>query len=193
MAKEPDITQTDLLLQIAQTLKAVQENAQGGGAIAATLDKITETLAGVANRARPENPEPNGISAFSNPKGDYVEPKPPLKCPMTWVGYPLETESLTPAEVAAVNKLEPGEYFVTKGNGNQIPFRVEAKRNLTGGIEKLEITFPCKGEQSADHRSMLAYCREAVGEKMPTADDLMAQITELRAKLANAEAVIEAA
>src|SRR3990167_3074635 len=45
-------------------------------------------------REMPENKQSPGISVFSTPRGELLDPKPPLKCDMFWVGYPLTTETL---------------------------------------------------------------------------------------------------
>ena len=181
MAKD-DLTQTDLLLQIAQTLATVQAQATGGTDMAEALAKITDTLAGIANRTRPENPEHNRISAY-NPLGVRDGERPQLKCDIWWVGYPETPETLTDAEIACLNRLEPGIYQVTKGNGNMIPFTVTPKLRMDGTYERLEVYFPCKGDQSTDHRSKIDYCREAMGEKVPRLEDLEAELRALRAKV----------
>jgi hypothetical protein len=179
-----EISQTDILLQIAQTLATVQGQAQGGMDVASALDKMTQTLAELANRTRPENPEHNGISAFSHPEGDFKHPKDPFKCEMFWCGYPLTLETHTPAEIAALNTLEPGDYFVTKGNGNRVPFTVTGRKRQNGTLESLWIAFPCKGDQSTDHRSLIDYCREAMGEKVRSISDMQSEIAALREQLA---------
>lgn len=186
MAKDETVSQTDVLLQIAQTLAAVQAQAKGGSDMTDALKQITETLAGVANRSRPENPTHNGISAFSHPLGDYAQPKDKLKCDMYWVGFPETPETLTPAEIACLNALAPGNYFVTKANGDHIPFTVTGKQKQNGDLESLWIDFPCKGDQRHDHRSKVDYCREATGEKVKSYDDLMKELETLRAVVAAA-------
>jgi hypothetical protein len=170
----------------------VQAQAAGGTNVTEALDKITDTLAGVALRTMPENREHSGISAYSNPLGDYKDPKPPLKCEMHWCGYPLTIETLTPWEVAALNSLVPGAYTVTKGNGNQIPFTVEGRTNMNGKLERLEVRFPCKAEHSTDHRSMTDYIREAMGETVPSLSDLMDEVRRLREENATLHEVVRA-
>jgi hypothetical protein len=189
---DPEPNTTDILLQIAQTLAAVQGQAQSGADVHLALDKMTQTLAELATRTRPENPEHSGISAYSNPLGDYKDPKPPLQCEILWVGYPLTLETLTPLEVSWVNRLRPIETTVTKGNGNVIPFKVEGKKRIDGTYERLEVSFPCKGDQSTDHRSMIDYCAEALGEKLPTLRELQAELERVKRELAAAHEVINA-
>lgn len=181
-------TQTDILLQIAQTLAKVQAQASQSADTGGMLDKMTATLAELATRSRPENPETAAISAYSYPEGDKAHPKAPLKCDMYWVGYPMTIETLRPDEVDALNRLEPGDYFVTKGNGIRIPFTVAGKRKQNGDLSELWISFPCKDDQKTDHRTLVEYCREAMGEKIPTLLELETELAVLRAKLAGAAA-----
>lgn len=190
MAKNDDVTQTDILLQIAQTLASVQGQAKQGQDVGAALDKMTQTLAELATRTRPENPEHNGISAYSYPEGDFKHPKEAFKCEFFWCGYPLPHENHTPQEIAALNSLQPGEYRVTKGNGNQIPFTVEGKRKQNGELSELWVRFPCKGDQSTDHRSLVDYCKEAMGEKIPNLTELMAELQKMKAENASLQAVV---
>lgn len=191
MAKtETEISQAEIQLAILQTLRELRTQSAGGSDITGALQQITETLAGVANRSRPENPEHNGISAYSYPEGDFKHPKEAFKCEMFWCGYPLPHENHTPTEIAALNSLVPGDYRVTKGNGNQIPFTVEGKRKQNGELSELWVKFPCKGDQSTDHRSLVDYCREAMGEKMPSLAELMADLERLKAENASLQSVV---
>ncbi len=182
--------QAQMNLEILKTLQAIQASASGGSDVTEALKQITETLAGVANRSRPENPQHNGISAYSYPEGDYKRPKPPLKCDMYWVGYPLTLETLTPIEIDTLNTLTPGNYRVTKSNGIEIPFTVEGKTKMNGNLESLSVQFPCKGEQSTDHGSMVSYIRQAMGEKIPNLDQLMAELDKVKQQLAAKETVV---
>lgn len=182
MAKETEApSQTDLLLQIAQTLAAVQQNAQGGQDVTSALKAITDTLAGIAVRSLPENPEHTRISAF-NPRGLRDADRPSLKCEIWWVGYPETPETLTDDEIHGLNTLEPGAYQVTKGNGNRIPFTVTPKLRMDGTYERLEVSFPCKNDQSTDHRSKLDYIHEAMGGTIPSVAELLAEVAKLRAQ-----------
>lgn len=184
MAKE-DLTQVDILKQIADTLATVKASASPNDAL---LEKISETLAGVANRQRPENPEHSRVSHY-NPKGLKDAERPQLKCAIYWVGYPESIDTLRDDEIEALNLLQPGEYRVTKGNGVTIPFTVEGKRNDAGVLHELWVRFPCTGDQRSDHRSKVEYCKEAMGEKVPTVAELMAQVRELQQYKALVEAV----
>ena len=177
------VSQLDILQSIAATLAAVQGQARAGTDVGAALEQMTKTLSELAQRTRPENPEHNRISAY-NPRGLRDAERPQLKCEMYWVGYPITPETQTDEEIEAMNRLEPGAYTVTKANGVTIPFTVEGRRKQNGALESLWVNFPCKGDQSTDHRSQVAYCREAMGEPMPSLESLMAEVTRLKASLA---------
>lgn len=133
-------------------------------------------------KTKPENVAPPRISVF-NPSGDRDHPKPPLKCEMFWVGYDLRPEVLTPEEVDLMNRLEPGEYVVMKADRTQIPLTVTAKRNSNLKLERLDVWFPCKGQDRHNHGSMESYLRQVLGESIPTADELMTELTRLKQEL----------
>ena len=183
---EDPITQTQVMLQIAELLKTIQDNSNQSAQQQALLQ--AEMLV----RAMPENKAHPGISAFSYPEGDLAREKPKLKCPIYWVGYPETVETLTPAEIEALNLLEPGEYTVTKGNSERIPFRVEAKKRMNGELESLSVSFPVKDDQRNDHRSKIEYCLEAMGRPVPTVAELQAKIAALQAGLRAPELTVAA-
>lgn len=172
-ADESNAETIDVQAELVKTLQAIQKQA-AGGETAEALASVVKTMQAMQEKAAqaqqdllvrtmPENTQAPGISAYSHPEGDLKRPKTPLKCEMFWVGFPLTADNLTPTEIAAVNDLRPGDYFVTKGNGDRIPFQVTAKTKINGALESLSVWFPCKGDQLHDHRSMTAYCREAMG------------------------------
>lgn len=140
-----------------------------------------------------ENTEHPGISVYSYPEGEQARPKPPLKCKMYWVGYEFNTATLKPSEVDLLNRLQPGEFRVTKADGTGIPFRVEAKRSDAldaqgrPALEALSITFPCKGDARQNHLSMTSYLQQVLGDKLPTLEEAMAELTRLKAELASAQ------
>ncbi len=149
-----------------------------------TLRDVVSLQQDMLVRQMPENKQPTGVSAYSYPEGDRLRPRPPLKCEMFWVGYPLDLDTLTPPEIDVLNQLEPGEFRVRKANGNLIPFTVEAKRTMGGKIQQLWVNFPCKGDQSTDHGSMVSYCQQALGMKVPTMEEMQAELAKLRGTLA---------
>lgn len=191
MAKD-EISQAELNLEILKTLKEIRSQAAAGTDVGDVLEKVTSTLEAVSTRTMPENREHTRISHF-NPTGKRDHERPQLKCDMWWVGYPETPETLTDAEIEALNTLQPGHYFVTKGNGDRIAFTVTPRQNSIGKLERLEIMFPCKGDQSSDHRSKIEYIHEAMGAKVPSVSELMAELAKVKHELATAHAVIGAA
>lgn len=199
MAETP-ITMAEALVQLSDTLKLVKQNADRTPEVELTkiLADITETMRVMSanstatadaqmqliHRQMPENQEHPQISAYSYPEGDLKRPKPALKCPVFWVGYPETVETLTPAEIDALNTLTPGTYRVTKQDGSRIPFTVEGKQTLDGSLEALLVQFPCMGDQRHNHRSKLDYCYEAMGTPLPNLNDMAGELVRLRAELA---------
>jgi hypothetical protein len=180
------VTQSDFLVAV-KTLIDGLKTASPAEAERAALEAERLLLERErASREMPENKQAPGISVYSNPDGDLKDPKPALKCKMFWCGYRLTNETLTPLEVSLLNRLEPGEFRVTKLDGAVIPFRVSAKRNDRFEVEEMEITFPCTGTQKANHAGMVSYMTQALGEKIPSVDELMARVTSLQAELAAA-------
>lgn len=141
------------------------------------------------NRNMPENKQHSGLSVFWP---DVSIQKPKLKCKFLWVGYEVTAETQTPEEVLALNLLEPGEYSVTKADAKRIPFKITPKYFDTidpatnrPKLEGLSVWFPCKGaEDRQNHLSMISYCRQAMGQALPTVSDLMAEVERLKRELA---------
>lgn len=165
-----------MLAGILQEMRSAQtqDSRQSFMAQAEILEKIL-------TKTRPENQDPPLISAFSNPTGERDDPKPALKCKMRWAGYELKTDTLTPQEITLLNRLEPTDTFVTKANGTKIAFTITAKRDSLLRIEELDISFPCTRDQRYDHAPMVSYLREALGERIPSVQELMAELDRLRA------------
>ena len=184
--EEEPVTQSDVLSMFRALLNEMKTASPADAERAAIEAERLLLEQERLKREMPENRQSPGISVFSTPKGDLVDPKPELKCKMFWVGYPLITETLTPLEVDLLNRLEPGEFRVTKSDGAQIPFRVAAKRNDRFALEELAITFPCKGEHKHNHGSMVSYMQQALGDYIPSQAELMAELQRLKAELAAA-------
>ena len=138
-------------------------------------------------REMPENKQSPGISVFSYPEGDLAKPKPPLRCKTIWAGQEITGDVETPLELDLLNRLQPGEYRVTKANGVKIQFIVTPKHDQNGLLEEMNIWFPCKGEHKSDHLSMVSYCQQVLGDAIPSASELMAQLAKLKAELAQAK------
>lgn len=114
-----------------------------------------------------ENEQSPGISVFSFPEGDRAAAEAGkfkrLKCDMYWVGYPLETDLLTPTEVDLLNAAEPGEYTFHRTDGTLEKLTVKGERSATGEWHKLEIQFPCRGDYRHNLPSQIAIMQEAFG------------------------------
>lgn len=164
--------------------RALLEIKQGGAGDSGVIDKLLEQQQQLLVKTKPENTDHPGISAFSNPKGDLADPKPPLKCRFIWCGQEESVEQLTPQEVELRNKLQPGNYKVTKANGVRIAFNVAAKYTDAGALEELNVWFPCKGDHKGDHMSSVAYLRQVLGEQVLSLEELMAENARLRAMAA---------
>lgn len=129
-----------------------------------------------------------GISVYSYPEGDRAALEAgkvkKLKCEMFWLGYPLEIETLTPAEVDALNLATGGKFPYHKSDGSTETLTVKATDGLNGQLEKIEFTFPCRGDLKHNQPPLLTLLREAFGQP----DEL----TALRAELAKAQAKLAA-
>lgn len=128
------------------------------------------------------------ISHFSHPEGDVAHPKPALKCKMYWVGYPLELDNLLPAEVDALNRVQPGVYTFKKTDGSQSEFTVKALTDHTGAISQLEMHFPCRGENRHNLPSMLDLLQQVYGYEggLTREQYLVAELEKIRASISAA-------
>jgi len=200
--EEPMADQTDaatmasVLAQLAavqqETMRLLAEMRQSGGNTA-VIEKMLEQQEQLLVKTRPENAEAPGISEY-RPKGTAAYPDLALKCKMTWCGYELSADTLRVDEIAWLNKLEPGDYRVTKADGTKIPFKVAAKHSQTFdeqtqrfALEQLDIWFPCKGEHRQNHLSLVAYCQQAVEGSIPSTDELLREVARLKAEIAAAK------
>lgn len=184
---QPTVTQSDFLSAIKMLLESVKDsdNVDAKTRVALEAERLLLEQERI-KREMPENKQSPGISVYSYPEGDLARPKPAMKCKMFWVNRELTPETLTPGEIELLNKLEPGEYRVTKTDGTQIPFKVEAKRNDRLEIEQLAVWFQCKDEHRHNHNSMTSYLQQALGERIPSITELMAELARLKAELATA-------
>ena len=118
-----------------------------------------------------------------NPLGERDHPRPDLACKMIWVGYELLKDALTTEEIELLNRCQPGDYRVTKADGQSIPFNISGKFTDSGKKERLMFHFPCKDAERHNHEPMHVYLREVLGEKV-TLSSLHHQIDQLKAQLA---------
>ena len=179
-----DFTMADIMTMIKEVAKQIK--ASGPDDVSARQVELIERL---VTKTHPENVDHPGISVYSHPEGDMAHAKAPLKCSMTWIGYELSPEVLTPGEIDLLNQLTAGEYTIVKGDGTRVPFRVTqtlGTRMENGGakLERLDIWFPCKGDAKHNHLSMTDYCRQVLGDALPSINEAMAELARLKAELA---------
>ena len=201
MATEDPKTETPVepsmagvLAMMAELLKEMRATP-ADGANAAVLEMMLATQEALLNKTRPENAQSPGIGAYSYPEGELARPKPALKCKVLWCGYELTTDTMRPDEIDWVNRLEPGEFRVTKADGTKIPFTVTAKHSQAFDektqrfkLEELNVWFPCKGEHKQNHMSLVSYCQQAVNGSIPGTDELLREVARLKAEVAAAKA-----
>jgi hypothetical protein len=178
----------------AETAKILSDMRASGGANVDVVERMLAQQEQLINKTIPENKQSPGISEY-RPKGTAAYPNLALKCKMTWVGYELTADTLRVDEIEWLNKLQPGDYRVTKADGTKIPFKVAAKHSQhfdeqaqRFALEQLDIWFPCKGEHRQNHLSMVAYCQQAIEGSIPSTDELLREVTRLKAEMAAAKA-----
>ena len=113
----------------------------------------------------PQNDTCPQISPF-NPLGDRNHPRPRLKCAFFLGPYPLEPETLSVKELTLMNKLEPGQYEVTKADGQMVIFIVIPRYHMDGRtLDKITIGFPCAdSEQRQNYPPFGQMLREVVDQ-----------------------------
>ena len=185
-----------VVLQQAMALMAQLAADKSGNT--AQNDATLSLIEKLITKTHPENVEHPGISVYSHPEGDRVHPKEDLHCKMFWIGYELNTDTLRPDEIALLNRVQPGEFRVTKADGTCIPFRITAKQSDKLGedgrptVEQLSMWFPCKGDQRDNHLSMTSYLQQVLGDKLPTIQEALAELAKLKAELAAARVGVTA-
>jgi hypothetical protein len=184
-----------VLAQMAQmqqeTARLLLEMKQSGsGGNADVIEQLLQQQQQLLVKTRPENAEHPGISVYSYPEGDLARPKPALKCKVFWCGIDERHEVLTPLEIEWLNKLEPGNYHVTKTDGTRIKFDVAAKYNDRLELEQIAVTFPCRGENRHNHGSKVNYCMQAMGAAIPSQAELLAENQRLLEQVAALRAAV---
>lgn len=114
----------------------------------------------------PQNDTCPEISPY-NPRGDRDHPRPPLKCAFFLGPYPLERDTLTLQEITLMNQLEPGNYEITKADGQVVTFLVIPRFLMDGRtLERLTIGFPCAdNEQRQNFPPFAQMLREVVEQQ----------------------------
>lgn len=121
-----------------------------------------------ARLAKRENEHSTGISVF-NPKGGM---RSALKCDMFWVGYPLEVDNLSEAEIAVLNQAVEGEFSFTRTDGTREKLTVKATYGNDRSLRKLEFFFPCQGLLKHNLPGTIQMLSEAFGLKTPEQEEL---------------------
>lgn len=192
-AKETPVAEPTIaavMLQMTELLKEMR-NAQSDEQRAAAL-KQADVLQQVLVKTKPENAEHPGVSAYSYPEGDKARPKPSLRCTTTICGHQFKkdaVDTLTPAEVDLLNKLDAGTYHVTKADGSRMKLTSEFVRNSEGALQEIRISWPCKNEHRHNHLSMVSYLQQAIDGAIPSHDEMMAEIARLKLELSSRSVV----
>ena len=140
----------DLKAQVAELSSQVRAMTKaatkGGGLDAAMLEAMLGRVATMTAEAQdrmlhPDNREHPGISVYSYPEGDLKRPRPDLKCAMTWVGYPLTTDTLRWDEIELLNRAEPGDYTFMRTDRSTDKLVIRADRDVLGQPTRLHFEF----------------------------------------------------
>lgn len=175
---------------LAEQVKAMTKAAaKGGGVDAETLEAMLGRVAQMTAAAQdrmlhPDNREHPGISVYSYPEGDLKRPKPDLKVPMTWVGYPLTTDTLTPTEIDLLNQAKPGDYGFTRTDGTTDKLTIRADVDVQGAPTKLHFVF-LTAERKDTLPSMVNMLRDAFAVPSPEQVELArlrAEVERLKAQ-----------
>jgi hypothetical protein len=175
MPKETEKTQTDTVsagdathaeptMSVTQVMELLRATV---AANALTPDKMQEIISAVAGSvAKAANPvwwderTYHEKSVFSYPEGNLARPKPKLTRDVLWAGYRIDTDEMTPAEIEAVNQIQPGSYH--SGQWVVLPLdRLPVPKTLL-------VLFPCKDYDvrqdlrcsDGSEPTMLNMCRE---------------------------------
>lgn len=139
----------------------------------------------VTNPSREDGPQK---SVYSYPEGDYVRPRPDLKCEMFWMGHPIRQDTAEAEMLELCNRMEPGEYLITKMDGSQAKLTVEGQRDVGGKLTRLLFTFPCLSRDNKNTwPSDVAMLRQALG-LAGDMNALHAEILRLKQQLQEANA-----
>lgn len=177
----------DLALAILSLAEAIKSGKSDTSALAGQLAGIEKFLLDQEGQRSHENLYPP-MKSDMNPEGEKDSPRPELKCRMFWVGYKMTKDNLRKSEIELLNRIQPGEYRVTKGDGKNIPFTVTPRVDAAGKLDRLSFYFPCKdADDRASHLSMESYLREVLGEVAST-EGLRAQIEALKQQLSTYQA-----
>lgn len=183
----------DLKEQVAMLAAQVQQltktAASGGGispdALESMMVRVGQMTAEAQDRMlHPDNRRHPEISVYSYPEGDLARPRPDLKCPMSWVGFPLTTDTLKWDEIELLNQAQPGTYTFTRTDGTTDQMVIDADRDELSRVNRLHFKFPSK-ERRDTLPSMVGQLRTAFGIKSPEQlelERLRAEVERLKAQ-----------
>ena len=124
-----------------------------------------------ANRAalRPENAAHPGLSVFSRPGGEVLNPKSPTGAfpyRFTWAGTPVDYDTTNPAEYEGLIGLSVGLYRCTRQDGTSFPVTITTRASeATGQIEQMDIAFATRGQLKNGLPPMTLMCREMIEQR----------------------------
>src|SRR5262252_5112713 len=166
---EPEPVPPDPTPQLVMSHQQMIEmiSAAVGAAVSSAAKAQADPLADAMKRAlKPENAFSPQFSVF-NPAGERDHPRPQLRCPYTlFDGIPIDGTTETVEELTLMNGLEAGEYFVTKSDNTQIPFRVTEHRNDLGVLKRVDISFPYRDESDRQGLMPMAFWLKEVHAQM---------------------------
>jgi hypothetical protein len=145
------------------------------------------TAAAMQSALKPENANHPGVSCYSYPEGDFVKPRPTLKCLMTWCSAEIDPETQHWYELELLNKAQPGEYVVTQADMGHTTLTIRPEADpTTGKLFKLHFSFPLKDGESKRVSPMSVWLLEAQGKSYMEAMTTWLQVmaADLAAKAA---------
>jgi hypothetical protein len=172
--------------QLKDLLASVTAAMPRGGDLSA--EALAKAFQAQSKRENAQAP----MVSHANPRGETDRPRPAFTArKVLHNGVELETDTMCWEEIEAINALTPGEYRVTKANGQRIPFTVRVVRGADETtVERLEFSFPCKHEHRMDHRSLFDYCLEAI--RAASGDTVADGLVALQRTLAREREAVEA-
>lgn len=146
---------------MAPQLAAARQTSGGSGVPDALITHIGNIAEGV-KKERPENVSHPDVSVL-NPLGERDHPRPALKCRQFWWGGFLEQRTdLSLDEIALVNALEAGEYWVTRTDETKEKVPVLFFRDGMDRLDRIVVKINTGKEHKTAWPSKLRILRELV-------------------------------
>lgn len=167
------------LKQQVEALLAAKSGDLGEDRLEKVLMRVAQMSADAQERAaNPSNKTHPAISVYSKPLGDREDPRPALKCPMFWVGFPIDHDTNTADEIDLFNQAEPGIFSFRCSDGSTEQLTVAGDRDPAGKVSRLLFTFVLK--DATKNTAMADILRSAF--KVKTAEQI--EIELLRSQVA---------